>query len=56
LICKECGDEIKVRQHILTDFIIGAYALQSEEQKIVASDKGYYSTDFPELTIVNADF
>ena len=54
LICKKCGDEIKIRQHILTDFIIGAYALQTEEQKIVTGDKGYYSTYFPELTIVTA--
>jgi len=56
LICRECGDEIKIRQHILTDFIIGAYALQTEEQKIVTSDKGYYASYFPELTIITADF
>lgn len=56
LTCKECGDGIKIRQHILTDFIIGAFALQTEEQKIVTNDKGYYSTYFPELTIVTADF
>ena len=55
LICRECGDEIKIRQHILTDFIIGAYALQTEQQKIVTSDKGYYSTYFPDLTIITAD-
>jgi len=52
LVCRECHGEIKIRQHILTDFIIGAYALQTEEQKIVTSDKGYYSTYFPELTII----
>ena len=52
LVCRECDGEIKIRQHILTDFIIGAYALQTEEQKIVTSDKGYYSTYFPELTII----
>jgi len=55
LICRGCDDEIKIRQHILTDFIIGAYALQTEEQKIVTSDKGYYSTYFPELTIITAE-
>ena len=55
LICKKCADEIKIRQHILTDFIIGAYALQTEEQKIVTSDKGYYASYFPELTIITAD-
>ena len=56
LICRESDDEIKIRQHILTDFIIGAYALQTEEQKIVTSDKGYYASYFPELTIITADF
>ena len=55
LICRECDDEIKIRQHILTNFIIGAYALQTEEQKIVTSDKGYYASYFPELTIITAD-
>ena len=55
LICTECSAEIHIRQHILTDFIIGAYALQTEERKLVASDKGYYSTYFPELTIISID-
>jgi hypothetical protein len=56
LICTDCNDEIKIRQHILTDFIIGAYAIQTKEQKIITSDKGYYATYFPELTIITADF
>ena len=55
LICKECNAEIKIRQHILTDFIIGAYALQTSERKLVTNDKGYYSTYFPELTIVTVE-
>ena len=55
LICRGCDDEIKIRQHILTDFIIGAYALHTEEQQIVTSDKGYYLTYFPELTIITDD-
>ncbi|MGD9064195.1 MAG: hypothetical protein PVI42_08710, partial [Desulfobacterales bacterium] len=56
LICRECNDEIKIRQHILTDFIIGAYALKTAEQKLITSDKGYYATYFPELTIITAHF
>lgn len=51
--CIECNAEIHIRQHILTDFIIGAYALQTEERKLVTSDTGHYSTYFPELTIIS---
>jgi predicted nucleic acid-binding protein len=53
LICKACSAGVHIRQHILTDFIIGAYALQTSERKLVTHDKGYYSTDFPELTIIS---
>jgi hypothetical protein len=55
LICTECSEEIYIRQHILTDLIIGAYATQTSERKLVTNDKGYYSTYFPELTIISAD-
>jgi hypothetical protein len=55
LICKACNAEIHIRQHFLTDFIIGAYAFQTSERKLVTNDKGYYSTYFPELTIISAD-
>lgn len=54
LICKECNAEIRIRQHILIDFIIGAFALQTVERKLVTGDKGYYSTYFPELSIISA--
>ena len=52
MVCKKCNFEIKIRQHILSDFLIGAYALQMEGRKIVTSDAGYYSTYFPELNII----
>jgi predicted nucleic acid-binding protein len=55
LICKSCNAQIHIRQHILTDFIIGAYALQTSERKLVTNDKGYYSTYFPELEIISTD-
>jgi len=56
LNCKACNAEIHIRQHILTDFIIGAYAFQTSERKLVTNDKGYFSTYFPELTIISTDF
>ena len=54
LICTKCSEEIRIKQHILTDFIIGAYALQTSERKLVTNDKGYYSTYFSELTIISS--
>jgi hypothetical protein len=56
MTCRKCGSQIKIRQHILTDFLIGAYALQMQGQKIVTHDRGYYSTYFPELNIITSDF
>jgi len=55
LICKKCKSEIKIRQHILTDFLIGAYALHLDRQTIVTNDKGYYSSYFPELNITTVE-
>ena len=52
LECEVCGKVINIRQHILTDFIIGAFDLQTKQKKLVTNDKGYYSTYFPELTII----
>ena len=53
LICESCGCEITIRQHILSDFLIGAHALQTGDRKIVTHDAGYYSTYFPELDIIS---
>jgi len=55
LLCKKCGSQIKIRQHVLSDFLIGAYALQMEGRKIVTSDAGYYSSYFPELNIITSE-
>lgn len=53
--CTYCNAEIKIRQHILTDFIIGAYTLEMKGRKIVTSDRGYFSSYFPELNIITID-
>ena len=54
LICKKCNSGIKIRQHILSDFLIGAYALQMKGGNLVTNDGGYFSTYFPELNIITA--
>jgi len=54
LTCKKCSASIRIRQHILTDFIIGAYALQMEQKQLITNDAGYFASYFPELTIITA--
>ena len=54
LACEQCGSPIKIRQHVLSDFLIGAYALEMQARTIVTHDAGYYSTYFPELKVVTA--
>lgn len=53
LKCKKCGASLKFKQDILTDFLIGAFALETKAQKIVTHDYGYYKTYFPELEIIS---
>lgn len=55
MVCSKCNSKINIRQHILSDFIIGAYALEEGGEKIVTADMGYYSTYFPELKIIASD-
>jgi len=54
LACEQCGSPIKIRQHVLSDFLIGAYALRMQDRTIVTHEAGYYATYFPELKIVSA--
>lgn len=53
-ICKNCNSRIKIRRHILTDFLIGAYAFQMKGRNLITNDAGYFSTYFPELHIITA--
>jgi len=50
--CDLCKEIIPYRQHILTDFLIGAHA-KMQTNRLITRDRGFYRTYFQGLNIVN---
>lgn len=53
-VCPQCNHPVQFRQRVLSDFIIGAHALDHAEQ-LLSRDRGFYKTYFKGLKVKDKD-